>query len=323
VAFGQWHPAKALSDRSTGLAVVRIMRRVPFLIQPFGRQIANDEARAGRRNRSPESDSTAALPTIGSDPTSASSIKAVSNSDLQRRQLDTYGVDSRVIGLRILPFVKRRKRDAGRKTRCDARTPPDHIDLTPPDRADRTENPTMAPNNYLDALNKSLNAELVQWGGSESTDGVRRRGRTLAALLFGASTVVGVGATEELPAVVAPSTPTTTAAVGSAPIVPAHFRPAPDRSQVVSRVLATAKTRVQNDFQPAQAVATLALEIGRLQRDLAVRSPEGMEDWIGGEYASLEAVRRAIADAIVDEEEPAIVAFALNCASQLLAAAAA
>ena len=148
------------------------------------------------------------------------------------------------------------------------------------------------------------------------------RGRTLAALVFGASTVVGVGATEELPAVVAPSIPTTTVAVGSAPIVPAHFRPAPDRSQVVSRVLATAKTRVQNDSQPAQAVATLALEIGRLQRDLAVRSPEGMEEWIGGEYASLEAVRRAIADAVVDGEEPAIVAFALNCASQLLAAAA-
>ena len=66
----------------------------------------------------------------------------------------------------------------------------------------------------------------------------------------------------------------------------------------------------------------MALEIGRLQRDLAVRSPEGMEEWIGGEYASLEAVRRAIADIVVDEEEPAIVAFALNCASQLLAAAA-
>jgi hypothetical protein len=178
----------------------------------------------------------------------------------------------------------------------------------------------MAPTNYLDALNKALNAELVQWGGSESAGGVRRRGRTLAALVFGASSVVG--ATEELPAVVAPSIPTTTVAVGSAPIVPAHFRPAPDRSQVVSRVLATAKTRVQNDSQPAQAVATLALEIGRLQRDLAVRSPEGMEEWIGGEYASLEAVRRAIADIVVDEEEPAIVAFALNCASQLLAAAA-
>ena len=179
----------------------------------------------------------------------------------------------------------------------------------------------MAPHVYLDALNKALNAELLQWGGSEST-GVRRRGRTLAALLFGASTVVGVGATEEFPTVVPPSTPTTSEAVGSAPIVPAHFRPAPDRSQAVGRVLATAKTRVQNDSQPAQAVATLALEIGRLQRDLAIRSPEGMEEWIGGEYASLEAVRRAIADTVVDEEEPAIVAFALNCASQLLSAAA-
>lgn len=105
----------------------------------------------------------------------------------------------------------------------------------------------MAPHVYLDALNNALNAELLQWGGSESTGGVRRRGRTLAALLFGASTVVGVGATEEFPAVVPPSTPTTREAVGSAPIVPAHFRPAPDRSQAVSRVLATAKTRVQHD----------------------------------------------------------------------------
>jgi hypothetical protein len=77
-----------------------------------------------------------------------------------------------------------------------------------------------------------------------------------------------------------------------------------------------------NDSQPAQAVATLALEIGRLQRDLAMRAPEGMEEWIGSEYASLEAVRRAVADAVVDEEEPVVVAAALNRASQLLAAVA-
>ena len=177
----------------------------------------------------------------------------------------------------------------------------------------------MAPHVYLDALNKALNAELLQWGGSETTGG-RRRGRAIAALLFGASTVVGT--TEELPAVAPVRAPTTTAVTGSAPIVPAHFRPASDRTEIVGRVLATAQTRVENDAQPAQAVATLALEIGRLQRDLAIRSPEGMEEWIGGEYASLEAVRRAIADTVVDEEEPAIVAFALNCASQLLAAAA-
>jgi hypothetical protein len=36
--------------------------------------------------------------------------------------------------------------------------------------------------------------------------------------------------------------------------------------------------RVETNAQPAQAVATLALEIGRLQRDLAMRSPEGMEE---------------------------------------------
>jgi len=177
----------------------------------------------------------------------------------------------------------------------------------------------MAPHVYLDALNKALNAELVQWGGSESQSGVRRRGRAIAALLFGASTVVG--ATEELPAAV-PAAPTTSHAPGSRPIVPAHFRPAADRSHTVNRVLANAKTRVENDSQPAQAVATLALEIGRLQRDLAVRSPEGMEEWIGGEYASLEAVRRAIADVVVDDEEQLLVKVALNCASQLLSAAA-
>jgi hypothetical protein len=177
----------------------------------------------------------------------------------------------------------------------------------------------MAPHVYLDALNKALNAELLQWGGSE-TPGGRRRGRAIAALLFGASTVVGT--TEELPAIAPVPAPTTTAVTGSAPIVPAHFRPASDRTEIVGRVLAAAQTRVQNDAQPAQAVATLALEIGRLQRDLAIRSPEGMEECVGEEYASLEAVRRAIADAVVDEEEPAVVAVALDRAAQLLSAAA-
>ena len=177
----------------------------------------------------------------------------------------------------------------------------------------------MAPHVYLDALNKALNAELMQWGGSESTGG-RRRGRAIAALLFGASTVVAT--TEELPvAVPAPASSSTTVS-GSAPVVPAHFRPASNRSQTVGRVLATAQTRVQNDSQPAHAVATLALEIGRLQRDLAIRSPEGMEEWIGEEYASLEAVRRAIADAVVDDEERQVVEVALDRASELLSAAA-
>jgi len=178
----------------------------------------------------------------------------------------------------------------------------------------------MAPHVYLDALNKALNAELLQWGGTDSTSGGRRRSRAIAALLFGASTVVGV--TEELPAVAPATPPATTEATGSAPIVPAHFRPAANRSQTVGRVLTNAQHRVENDAQPAQAVATLALEIGRLQRDLAVRSPEGMEEWVGGEYASLEAVRRAIADVVVDNEESAVVAVALDRAAQLLSAAA-
>ena len=178
----------------------------------------------------------------------------------------------------------------------------------------------MAPHVYLDALNKALNAELLQWGGSDSNAGGRRRGRAIAALLFGASTVVGT--TEEFAAVVPPRAPTTAQTLGSAPIVPAHFRPASDRSETVTRVLANAQTRVQNDSQPAQAVATLALEIGKLQRDLAIRSPEGMEEWVCGEYASLEAVRRAIADTVVDDEESAVVAVALDRAAQLLSAAA-
>lgn len=178
----------------------------------------------------------------------------------------------------------------------------------------------MAPNAYLDALNKALNAELMQWGGAESNGSFRRPGRAIAALLFGASTIVGP--TDEMPAIVSAPAPTTTSSVGSTPLVPAHFRPAPDRSETVVRVLNNARSRVQNNSQPAQAVATLALEIDKLQRDLAVRSPEGMEEWIGSEYASLEAVRRAIADAIVNDAEPALVAVALDRASQLLSAAA-
>ena len=179
----------------------------------------------------------------------------------------------------------------------------------------------MAPHVYLDALNKALNAELMQWGGSESKGPRRRRGRALAALLFGAGTVVGT--TEEMPAVLPPpATATATQTAAPTPVVPAHFRPAADRSQTVSRVLANAQSRVENHAQPAQAVATLALEIGRLQRDLAIRSPEGMEEWVGGEYASLEAVRRAIADSVVDDEAEDVVRDALERAAQLLTAAA-
>jgi hypothetical protein len=95
-----------------------------------------------------------------------------------------------------------------------------------------------------------------------------------------------------------------------------------DRSQTAARVLANAQMRVETKAQPTQAVATLALEIGRLQRDMALRSPEGMEEWIGEEYASLEAVRRAIADAVVDDADLGVVAVTLDRASQLLSAAA-
>jgi hypothetical protein len=53
-----------------------------------------------------------------------------------------------------------------------------------------------------------------------------------------------------------------------------------------------------------------------------MRAPDGMEEWIGQEYASLEAIRRAVADAVVDGEDLAVVAVALDHASQLLSAAA-
>ena len=177
----------------------------------------------------------------------------------------------------------------------------------------------MSANNYLEALSPA-NTESLPSGGSDVGGGGRRRGRALAALLFGATTVVGT--TEELPLVAPAPARTSTQATGSAPIVPAHFRPASDRSQTVGRVLANAQLRVETNAQPAQAVATLALEIGRLQRDLAMRSPEGMEEWIGEEYASLEAVRRAVADAVVDDEDLEVVAVTLDRASQLLSAAA-
>ena len=177
----------------------------------------------------------------------------------------------------------------------------------------------MAPHSYLDALNKALNADLMQWAGSDSHGTTRRRGRTLAALVLGATTVVGT--TDDARTPIAPVLTTTSEMPGVGAVIPAHFRPAPDRIETVARVLTNARSRVENGTQPAQAVATLALEIGRLQRDLAVRAPEGMEEWIGEAYASLEAVRRAVADVVVDEEEAPVVASALDRAAEILVAA--
>jgi len=177
----------------------------------------------------------------------------------------------------------------------------------------------MAPHVYLEALNKALNAELLKRGDPNVSKG-RRRSRAVAAFLFGAGTVVGT--TEEFPAVAQPKAPTTTSATTSAPLVPAHFRSASNRSQTVAGILSNARNRIATNSEPAQAVATLALELGRLQSDIAGRAPEGLEEWIGGEYASLEAVRRAIADAVVDDEGREVVAVALDRAAQLLSAAA-
>lgn len=177
----------------------------------------------------------------------------------------------------------------------------------------------MAPHVYLEALNKALNAELLKRGGPNFSKG-RRRSRAVAAFLFGAGTVVGT--TEEIPAVSQTRAPTTTGTTTSAPLVPAHFRPASNRSQTVAGILSNTRNRVATNSEPAQAVATLALELGRLQNDIAGHAPEGMEEWVGGEYASLEAVRRAIADAVVDDEEREVVAVALDRVAQLLSAAA-
>ena len=177
----------------------------------------------------------------------------------------------------------------------------------------------MGPHVYLQAINKALNAELLKRGSPNFSKG-RRRSRAVAAFLFGAGTVVGT--TEESPAVAQPKAPIATSATTSAPLVPAQFRPASNRSQTVAGILSNARSRVATNSEPAQAVATLALELGRLQSDIAGHAPEGLEDWIGGEYASLEAVRRAIADAVVDDEEREVVAVALDRAGQLLSAAA-
>ena len=174
----------------------------------------------------------------------------------------------------------------------------------------------MAPHFTLDALNNALNSGLIQRTGSETNGLTRRHSRTLAALMLGASTVVG--ASDDARPIVAPAPISTTEVPGAGAVVPAHFRPAPDRIETVTRVLTNARSRVQNGTHAAQAVATLALEIGRLQRDLAVRAPEGMEEWVGEAYASLEAVRRAVADVVVDAEEAPVVAVALDHAAQLL-----
>jgi hypothetical protein len=59
--------------------------------------------------------------------------KAVAEHDLHNAPRQEYDVDSQVIGIRILLFVKRRER-AARKKKLAART--DRIDLTPPHKAD-------------------------------------------------------------------------------------------------------------------------------------------------------------------------------------------
>jgi hypothetical protein len=175
----------------------------------------------------------------------------------------------------------------------------------------------MPTHNHLDALYRAMSAELLQWSGPESGMTSRRHTRTVAALVLGASTVVG--ATDQLRAV-APATTRATAEIADAGLSnPTAVRPALDRLNTIDRVLAHAQASTERGTYPARAVATLALEIGRLQRDLGVRSPDGMEECVGEAYAALEAVRRAVADVVVDEEDPAVASVVLDRAAQLLA----
>ena len=175
----------------------------------------------------------------------------------------------------------------------------------------------MARQTHLDVLHESLSGELIQWGGTESMGSSRRSARTLAALVLGASAVVGG---TQPPADTAPATPVAPSErLRSRPMLPSRYRPAAtDRLDSIGKVLVHAQARIEGRSQAPRAVAALALEIGRLQRDLMVRSPDGMEECVGEAYASLEAVRRAVADVVDDMEDVDTVAAALDRAAQLI-----
>lgn len=179
----------------------------------------------------------------------------------------------------------------------------------------------MTANSYLRSLDKALRAELMQRGGNDSGASTRRHGRTIAALLLGATAVVATG---DESAAVSPSVTVarTEASTAAAPVMPASFRAAKERRATSTPAVVSSRKRTRTSGPSVAAVATLALEIGRLQRDVASRSPEGMEEWIGEAYASLEAVRRAIADAVIDDEDGDVMSVALDRATQLLIAAA-
>lgn len=174
----------------------------------------------------------------------------------------------------------------------------------------------MARHPYLDALHEALSAELIQWSGAESVGSSRRSARALAALVFGASTVVGGTNTRPIAPPATPVAPSERP--GSGAVLPSQYRPATDRLETIGRVLVHAQARIEGGSHAPRAVATLALEIGRLQRDLMARSPDGMEECVGEAYASLEAVRRAVADVVVDEADAGTVAAALDRAAQLV-----
>lgn len=177
----------------------------------------------------------------------------------------------------------------------------------------------MAPHTYIDALNRALNAELLQWGGTETTGTSWRRGRTWAALVFGATAVVGTGEPSRSP--MPADTRSATEVTGTGRLIPANYRPASERLDTAGQALTTAQARLESGRPTARAVASLAIEIGRLQRDVALRSPDGMEECIGEAYACLEAVRRGLTDVVVDAEGDTVVRAALDRTAQLVLAA--
>ena len=111
----------------------------------------------------------------------------------------------------------------------------------------------MARHSYLDVLHQALSAELIQWGGTDSTGSVRRSARTLAALVFGASSVVGATHGPAVAPTAPPLAPSTRE--GSRPSLPSRSRPPADRLETIGQVLVHAQTRVEGGSHAPRAVA--------------------------------------------------------------------
>lgn len=177
----------------------------------------------------------------------------------------------------------------------------------------------MAPNVHLDALSRAMTAELIQWGATDQpASSARWRTRALAAVMLGAATAVGAEEPASGGRGAARPGPVSATVVGGRVALPALSRPTTDATEFAVRALDLARWRVGSAADAVTPAASLALELGRLQRDLASRARDGMEEWIGEAYASLEAVRRAIGDAVVDDADEALLRDALGRAAELL-----